>query len=100
MDGAIVAADLSQALKSKIESAPCVFRDSSASATVAANTAKEFPVSAPAVAGYVCVGLVSVTVNNPRCYLSKFTQSGITVLNANASSMTPTVYYRLLYVRA
>lgn len=67
---------------------------------MSANTAKEFAVSPPYVTGYVCAGIVSVTVNNPRCYLSKFTTSGITVLNANTSAVTPTVYYRLLYIRS
>ena len=88
------------ALKNRIESAPCVYRDLNASGSVNANTAKEFAVSPPSVAGYACVGIVSVTVNNPRCYLSKFTTSGITVLNANSSAVSPTVYYRLLYVKS
>lgn len=99
-DGTIAAADLTSTLKNRIESAPCVYRDLNASGSVNANTAKEFAVSPPAVTGYTCVGIVSVTVNNPRCYLSKFTTSGITVLNANSSAVSPTVYYRLLYVKS
>lgn len=99
-DGTVTAADLTATLKNRIEAAPCVYRDLSVNGSVNANTAKEFAVSPPSVAGYACMGIVSVTVNNPRCYLSKFTTSGITVLNANSSAVSPTVYYRLLYVKS
>lgn len=99
-DGTIAAADLTSTLKTRIEATPCVYRDLNVGGSVNANTAKEFVVSPPSVVGYTCVGIVSVTVNNPRCYLSKFTTSGITVLNANSSAVSPTVYYRLLYVKS
>ena len=99
-DGTIAAADLAATLKDRIEAAPCVYKDLNVRGSVSANTAKEFSVSTPAVSGYICIGIVSVTVNNPRCYLSKFTTSGITVLNANSSAVSPTVYYRLLYVKS
>lgn len=99
-DGTISKDDLAEALKTEIEKPYCVYRDGQKSDSVNANTAKEFAVSPPTVAGYSCIGVVSVTVNNPRCYLSKITASGITVLNANSSAVSPTVYYRLLYVKS
>ena len=99
-DGAIAKVDLAEDLKTEIEKPCCVYRDGQRSDSVNANTAKEFAVSPPAVAGYSCIGVVSVTVNNPRCYLSKITTSGITVLNANSSTVSPTIYYRLLYVKS
>lgn len=98
-DGTIAKADLAEALRTEIEKPCCVYRDGQKSDSVNANTAKEFAISPPSVAGYSCIGVVSVTVNNPRCYLSKITASGITVLNASSAVATPTVYWRLLYVR-
>lgn len=52
----------------------------------------------PAVPGYTCIGVVNLTVNNPRCLFSKITEREVTVYNCAASGASFTVYARWLYV--
>lgn len=97
-DGSITEAKLAPAVRECITQSATVVRDGQAAGTAAAQSAGMVKLAPPAVPGYTCIGVVNLTVNNPRCLFSKITEREVTVYNCAASGASFTVYARWLYV--